>query len=156
MKSLNKRIERLESQIACDDCDRMHCVCQPDAESETEVHIEDIKPTFESKVAMLQHKVKTDRVSSELGKIRSHFMEGVADLTNIFEIVDHTIQYIEINSKKIATLLDVPVSGSFKKDMALSFLDFTEDYTDQLIDFLVAKNNFPHKSKAFSFIKKKK
>jgi len=158
MKSLNKRIERLESQIICDQCVKVPCICENVIYAhgeEVEVKIEDAKQTFESKVAMLQHKVKTDRVSTELGKIRSHFMEGVAELDNIFAIVDHTIKYIELNSKKIATLLEVPVSGAFKKEMVLSFLDFSEEYIDQLIDFLVAKNAFPHKSGKKMFGKKK-
>ena len=141
MKSMEKRLKKLESTLflECSKCDTEPCVCEKIYPAESSS-----KETFATKIAILQHKAKADRIETEMQTIKQHFVEGLVDLKNYFEIVDYTVKYVEANVKKVSLLLEAPITSVFKKELAISFLDTVEPYTDQLIDFIVSKN-FPKK-----------
>lgn len=145
MKSMERRLKKLESTLflECSKCDTEPCICEKIYPAESSPK-EEPKETFASKIAILQHKAKADRIETEMQTIKKHFVEGLADLKNYFEIVDYTVKYVEANVKKVSLLLEAPITSAFKKELAISFLDTVEPYTDQLIDFIVSKN-FPKK-----------
>lgn len=146
MKSMERRIRKLESTLflECSKCDTDPCTCDKLYPAEAGSSKDEPKETFASKIALLQHKAKAERIESEMQTIKKHFSEGIENLKNYFEIVDYAVRYVEANAKKVSLLLEAPVTSIFKKELAISFIDTVEPFTDQLIDFIVSKN-FPKK-----------
>jgi hypothetical protein len=138
MKSIDKRLKRLESALKCSKCETEPCSCEEKYPPE--------KESFQAKISVLQHKARADRIESEMAKIHAHFREGLAQLESYFEICDYAVKYVESNARKVSLLLDAPVTSLFKKELCISFIDSIEPWTDNLIEFLVSKN-YPKKTK---------
>src|SRR6056300_1327728 len=75
----------------------------------------------------LRERVFRERIENELATIKSHYHERLEGLESIFSILDYTVKYVESNVRKIASLIEVPVSSTLKaeicKDFAREFLN---------------------------------
>ena len=111
----------------------------------------------------IRERVFRERIETELANIKKHYHDGLEGSESIFSVMDYTVKYIENNTRKVASLIEVPVSSTLKheicKDFARAYLEesgLNHQMVDELICFLVEKN-FPHilKKNKFGTLKKK-
>jgi len=143
MQTLNNKLNRIESEL-----DEILRGGTPEPKQEG--------------LLSIRERVFRERIENELATIKKHYYDGLEGIESIFSIIDYTVKYVESNVRKVASLIEVPVSSTLKaevcKDFAREFLnDSRLDYqmVDELICFLVEKN-FPHivKKSKFGTLKK--
>jgi hypothetical protein len=147
MQTLNNKLNRIESELE----EILRCGTP-----------EPIKQPEEGLIS-IRERVFRERIETELATIKKHYFDGLEGMDSIFSILDYTVKYVESNVRKVASLIEVPVSSTLKaevcKDFAREYIKESRlDYqmVDDLIHFLVEKN-FPHilKKSKFGTLKKK-
>lgn len=102
---------------------------------ENEIKHTDSKATFENDIINNLEKNKKEYTTSELNKIKKHYINGMTfESSEIFQLIEYTIRYIESNIIKIALLLNTNVSSNLKLQTALSLIkDIVANYSDTFL-----------------------
>lgn len=88
--------------------------------------------------------LKQDNLQVELDKMLEHYKEKIASLTNLFQVVGSTVEYVEKNYIKLSLLFQIHPTSHFKLHSCINLLkenerlELDESLLCELIDYLVS------------------
>lgn len=90
--------------------------------------------------------IRVKHINAKLEKLNDEFKAVAADINLTIDLIVYAMEFVEINSHKFASLLDVSNSGIFKQELVIQLIklivqDLDENDMMQTINHIVSASN---------------